>query len=372
MTLCPADKCSGCGACAAICPVGCISMREDAFGVSHPEIGPSCTECGLCAQTCPVLNPLPLHEPSKCYAGWNSDSEERRLSASGGVAALLARLYRGRVYGTAWSDSFMAEVKSGNAKDFKGSKYVQSYFSEDTYREIKSRLKSGEKLLFIGTPCQVAGLLNFVGDAAEGLWTADLLCHGVCPERYLTEELGHLRKGRNLTDVRFRSNDKYNFHLTLWDGDKCFYDKDQKLQPYFRAFLEGISLRENCYSCQYSKPERSGDLTLGDFIGLDGQVSSVSVNTTKGSEALKELSAKFPELQLVEHPYSDRLAYKPSIMESFKKSPLRAKFLDNYLQSGFYRAVRKTLFKDIVKSYATIAYWKIHHIGHLIKKRLLK
>ncbi|MGI6313952.1 MAG: 4Fe-4S dicluster domain-containing protein [Candidatus Cryptobacteroides sp.] len=93
MTLCPADKCSGCGACAAICPVGCISMREDAFGVSHPEIGPSCTECGLCAQTCPVLNPLPLHEPSKCYAGWNSDSEERRLSASGGVAALLARLY---------------------------------------------------------------------------------------------------------------------------------------------------------------------------------------------------------------------------------------------------------------------------------------
>ena len=39
------DKCISCGACAAECPVGCISQGE------------ACISCGTCAGVCPVEAP---------------------------------------------------------------------------------------------------------------------------------------------------------------------------------------------------------------------------------------------------------------------------------------------------------------------------
>ena len=369
MKLCPPDKCTACGACAAVCPVSCITMKEDAFGAPHPHIGSACIDCGLCSKTCPALNPARLKKVSECYAAFNSDNAERRLSASGGIAALLARSFAGRVYGTAWDECFRAVVKAGNAEEFKGSKYVQSRFSKEVYSEIRQRLGNGEKLLFIGTPCQVAGLLNFTGKAAENLLCADLLCHGVCPETYLAQELARLRKRRTVTAVRFRSNDRYNYHLSLWNGEKCLYDKDKPLQAYLRAFSEGISLRENCYSCPYSKPERCGDITLGDFIGLGGQQSFVAVNSPEGAEAMKLLVSEFPGLVIEERPYAERLVYRPSLLEPVKKSPLRERFLGLYPKYGFYRAVRKTLFKGLLQANALAFYRKIHHIGHIIKTK---
>ena len=44
------DECLSCGACAAQCPVECISM-----GAEHYEIDQdACLECGSCKETCPV------------------------------------------------------------------------------------------------------------------------------------------------------------------------------------------------------------------------------------------------------------------------------------------------------------------------------
>ena len=45
------DKCIACGACAANCPVSCISDAGSKY-----EIDPSmCISCGTCAAVCPVL-----------------------------------------------------------------------------------------------------------------------------------------------------------------------------------------------------------------------------------------------------------------------------------------------------------------------------
>ena len=47
------NKCIKCGACAASCPVSCISEVEERY-----EIDPNmCIECGTCAGVCPVDAP---------------------------------------------------------------------------------------------------------------------------------------------------------------------------------------------------------------------------------------------------------------------------------------------------------------------------
>ncbi len=48
------DKCIGCGACAAECPVEAISSDSDGKYEIDPE---KCIECGACAGTCPVEAP---------------------------------------------------------------------------------------------------------------------------------------------------------------------------------------------------------------------------------------------------------------------------------------------------------------------------
>ena len=47
------DKCISCGACAAECPVGCISQGEDKFVIDAS----ACISCGTCAGVCPVGAP---------------------------------------------------------------------------------------------------------------------------------------------------------------------------------------------------------------------------------------------------------------------------------------------------------------------------
>lgn len=48
------DDCIKCGACAAECPVGCISEGDDKFEIDADQ----CIDCGTCAGTCPVGAPV--------------------------------------------------------------------------------------------------------------------------------------------------------------------------------------------------------------------------------------------------------------------------------------------------------------------------
>ena len=47
------DKCVQCGACAASCPVGCISSGDTKYVIDAEK----CVECGTCASICPVGAP---------------------------------------------------------------------------------------------------------------------------------------------------------------------------------------------------------------------------------------------------------------------------------------------------------------------------
>ncbi|MBR6252124.1 MAG: polysaccharide pyruvyl transferase family protein [Bacteroidales bacterium] len=369
MNICQTDKCTGCGACINACPKLCIAMHSDMYGEIHPKIDKErCIECGLCAKICPNNAPIELQMPTECYAAWLNDDENRKVCASGGLATAFAEYIikqGGIVFGTAYDNSLTPRMtwidKVEDVQKFKGSKYVQSIIDADVFRTIKKFLDAGRRVLCIATPCQIAGLKSFLRKEYDNLIVVDLICHGVCPTTYLAEEVSFLAVKHNLrdiTNIRFRGNDGNNFRFTLWNGnDRLYYGNDVH-NYYLAGFIKGVTLRENCYKCQYAKPERVGDITIGDFIGLGQKtpfgydaknVSCVMVNTQRGKTFYEKVLQSNSMLKSVLRSYEERQNYRLSILEPFPRHKSNAKFRELYSKYGFHAAMAKCIGGDLLK-----------------------
>ena len=346
-------------------------MHEDRLGALHPVINQAeCIDCVLCAKTCPVNREFEFKTPLKCYAAWRTDSTARLDSASGGIGALLSEYTVGNggvVFGTAYDADMVPRNVCVDSleglESLKGSKYVQSIVG-NTYNEIRSRLNQGVQVVYISTPCQIAGLYGFLKKDYENLLTVDLICHGVSPTAYFLSELDYLKKNKKIgkiTNVTFRSNRKgANFSMLVYDGKECVYWKPAYQEYYFSGFLKGITLRENCYGCRYARPERISDITIGDFIGIgkDAEfkgpvnVSAVIVNTEKGERFIDDvIVASGNQLKVEERQYSEAVKYGPSLRAPFPRHKLFDKFVAAYPKLGFVTAIRMTLQAEMTKDF---------------------
>lgn len=299
--VCDYSKCTGCFACVNICPVNAIEMSPGKIGHIYPNISEKCIECKKCVKTCPVNTNVELQHPKKVFAFWVKDKKEHQTSSSGGAAACFTNYILdsdGVVYGCASLPYGLIEYirinKKEDAYKLKGSKYVHSHIN-DTFRSIKSDLQEGKKVLFIGLPCQVAGLKNYLGKEVDKLYTIDLICHGVPSQQLLFEYIQSLGIERSTVDmITFRETKDY--YLTIKSSDKILYRKNECKDLYYMAFNDNLCFRDSCFTCRYSVPERVGDLTIGDFWGLgkkepfhyntQGHVSVVLMNNSKGQYLL--------------------------------------------------------------------------------------
>ena len=179
-------NCCGCSACVQACPKQCISFEEDEQGFRYPLVDKAiCVDCGMCEKVCPVLNAGEPRQPLAVYAAINPNEEIRKESSSGGIFTALAESVLdegGVVFGARFNDQWevvhaYTESKEGLAP-FRGSKYVQSRVGE-TYRQTKVFLQQGRKVMYTGTPCQIAGLKRYLGKEYDQLLTVDVVCHGV-------------------------------------------------------------------------------------------------------------------------------------------------------------------------------------------------
>ena len=274
--------CCGCGACAAACRRGSIEMREDARGFVFPEIDTdSCVGCDACARACGLHERLGFETSGPWYAAAGKGDVSE--SASGGVFAALAREViagGGCAFGAAY-ERFDGGLRVGHrmAEDEAGlapllnSKYVQSDAGR-CFAEVRQQLKTGRQVLFCGTPCQVAGLKGFLGRDWPNLVTADLVCHGVPSERLFNGCVSDLaeRCGSPVVDFRFRfKRDGWGHSLLLLllllDGREVTIPANES--PYYDMFLKLKTLRDSCYACPYAGSFRAGDVTLGDFWGVE-------------------------------------------------------------------------------------------------------
>lgn len=373
MDLCNQEYCTGCLACYNICPKGAISISQDNEGFSYPYIDHNaCINCGQCQSVCPIIKfDTKATYPIKAYAAWQKNKQTLLSSSSGGVfSAIASKVLKdnGYVFGAAFDSNWQVHHKGiknlDDLKDLQGSKYLQSNIGQ-VFKEIYQLLSQNTEVLFVGTPCQVAGLKSFLNHKkgnSQSLLTIDIACHGVPTPLMFREYICWLEHtySSKLTYFNFREKNwswfRYNCKATFKNGS--IYRGKWEEDIFMRGFLRDLFLRKSCGHCRFTTPHREGDITLSDYWNYtelpkeksnnDTGVSVVLINNEKG---LATLNAIKSDLIFYERPIENALQSSPPYSHPFAPSPLRSEFWKDYYEKGFEFLVNKYFYSEPIHPY---------------------
>lgn len=353
-TVCTENMCAGCMACLEVCPKDAIEVKNEIQYYNAVINELSCIGCNACHNVC-QYNHSPLFKaPSTWYQGWSSNDKIRADSSSGGLGTALLRLFiekYGNVCACIYKNGCFQFEFADSIEDiskFSGSKYVKSN-PFGIYKKVKTLLKNNKNVLFIGLPCQVAALKNFVGDKfSENLYTVDMICHG-SPSPLLLELFfkDYDIDLKMIQNIEFRKKNK--FHLYI---DKEFIIPERVRDMYTAAFLNGLNYTENCYKCKYAQFERVSDITIGDSWGselnLQEQKKGISLiccQTPKGEKLIQEAGLHLEFVDIEKAKTANHQLNYPSPMPD-----CRVKFFQEIQKgSGFNKAVSKCIPKEYYK-----------------------
>lgn len=368
-TVCALNQCAGCMACVDICPKGAVTIVDCLSAYNAVIDADRCIGCNACHAVCQHNHPAKQQLPAKWYQGWALEPELRNRCASGGLATAVSEAFI-EAGGIVCSCTFQegqfvfafAETK-GELQKFSGSKYVKSN-PVGMYKKVKQFLKDGRKVLFVGLPCQVSAMKNYIGaQYEEQLYTADLICHGTPSPKILEiflnqygYSLGELR------DIQFRIKAKfmiYADHKSVVPNGVC--DK------YSIAFLNSLIYTENCYSCPYACKQRVSDLTLGDSWGTNlpeeqqrQGISLILTQTQKGAELLNMANICLKDVDIEKAIKSNHQLYEPShppkTRNSFFNGIEKNKKFNHLIFSRYPKACLKQDIKSILIRTGIISY----------------
>lgn len=346
----PKADCTGCGACAARCPKDAISMEKDKEGFLYPQTDPMlCVDCDLCRRVCPSLQGVVCHETPVAVAAKHKDDAVRQKSSSGGVFTGLAQriLDRGGVICAAVYDENFAVVHKIGAEiaPFCGAKYAQSYAGH-LFPALQSLLKEGKQVLFVGTPCQCAGLSRYLGKTPENLVLVDMICHGV-PSREVWKAylFSHAQRPMGTVNMRSKSSGWSHYGYSVEIHSRETYTCPQNRDPYMRGFTANLFLRPSCSKCNFKGLERCTDMTLGDFWGIwdllpefddNKGTSLLLIHSEKGRALWDEIQNEFDH-----HPFDPQQAISsnPSAEISSPPHPKRDEFFERLWHEHFDKLV---------------------------------
>lgn len=300
------NNCTGCGSCINTCPHSAISWASNNEGFTIPTIDYSkCVHCGLCEKCCPKIYPIKDTRAEKQDAYAVISNDDRKKSSSGGAFSIFARYvlsHNGVVFGASfykkdekgkltYNFPHLSHIAIDNLLELdvlRGSKYIQSEIGL-SFRDAKKCLKDGKMVLFVGTPCQIAGLYKYLGKRYEGsLITLDLVCHGVPNQELFIKYLHKLKKSPrlssgnvNIEGFRFRNLDSWSIVPAVKIAKSKWKILEQEDNVYMNAFFKLSIFRESCYQCHYSNMNRVGTFTIADYwgIGKDGLKFKIDVSS---------------------------------------------------------------------------------------------
>ena len=346
--VCKQDQCAGCMACVESCPQKAIQIKDSINAYNAVINEGLCTDCGVCHKMCPNNNPVLKNKPIEWYQGW-AGSSIREYASSGGAASAIMRKFieqGGYVASCLFENGnfgFDITNEQDGIQKFVGSKYVKSNPS-GVFKKIRKLLREKKKVLFLGLPCQVAGLKNYLNSIEnDNLYTIDLICHGTPSPQILDKFLKENNFDINhIEDISFR--EKTYFKISVKSDDRYIGVLPTGIEDmYSYAFLNGLDYTENCYSCSYACIERVSDITLGDSWGSQLSekeqkkgISLILCQTEKGKQLIKEAGLILHEVNLEKAVEANHQLKHPTVLP-----PKRKIFLCN-ISHGFYKAFAKS------------------------------
>lgn len=354
------SQCCGCTACASICTHHCITMAEDAEGFMYPSVNLSkCSDCGLCEKVCPMIHSESTNHIIKVIGAKHLQKEVRETSSSGGLFTLLAEAFidqGGVVVGCCLNKDLKAVHVIASCKEelvgMRSSKYVQSDLS-DIFSKVRSLLRSGKKVMFSGTPCQVAGLHRFLIKPYDNLFSIDLLCHGVPSPRLYREYLSRMQSiyESKAVHVNFRSKQKgwKRLYMNIRFSNGREYFKFSGYDYYMSLFLNNKSQRNSCFHCPFNTINRSGDISLGDFWGIgkkfpefddDKGISLALINNAEGMNLFETIKNK---LVYFESSINLAIAGNKVLVQHITGEEKRNAFYQDFLTLGLEKALTKNV-----------------------------
>lgn len=392
-------ECFGCEACVQICGKNAISMQEDEEGFRYPVIDrSSCVECGLCRKICPHEHMPTKHDGDKyAFGGYHKNSETRFESTSGGAFSAIVESFCDENYAIFGAEAkgllvFHSCITDKNALGrFRKSKYSQSIIGS-SYREARELLAKGKKVLFSGIPCQIAGLLSYLGSAdCRNLLTVEVVCEGVPSPLYVRKLDKHISQkyGTPIESIDYRytgksvlSHGKWDFEImriTLNNGQKALL-KDRWFNPFWSIWLNHLMSRPSCYQCKFTTAGRTADITLGDLWGVhlycpelygkNGGSSLVVCNTEKGKQVFESAQERMLGHEL---RFEDALKYQSPMRKTISENTNRTAFVEDLKSQMSYQAInnkwaKKPTVKLLYQKYIwgnrqKVLFWRI-------KKRL--
>ncbi len=380
------EQCCGCTACENICPNNAIVMKPDDLGFMYPQINElRCVNCNLCVKICQFHSGyIKSGETNKkiIYAARLKNEESLKKSQSGGVFfALAEKIIRegGIVYGAAFKNPYSVIHKRvdnlDDLEELRGSKYIQSDL-KGIFRNVKDDLKSGISVLFAGTPCEVAGLISYVGKyLSANLVTVDLICHGVPSPKVWSDYVHYMEQKNGDVCVKANFRDKSFGWATHFE---TFLFKNNVIKSGFTfrmLFYKHYMLRDSCYQCPFTNLRRCSDITIGDYWGWENDpmlvdkfddnkgISLVFLNSEKGKMFFENLDSK---LFIVKN--SNESYMQPNLVRPAQKNPMRDVFIQEYRKHGFLYVAKKYgnlgwryqffMVKTGIKNFIKMFFWK--------------
>lgn len=365
------SQCFGCEACVQSCPVSAITMYEDEERFRYPMIDINkCIKCNKCHKVCPYEKKVePAKDKKIVFGGQNQNVEILSESTSGGAFSAIVEGWCDKNYVIFGVESKGLEAVHTFIEDkselyrFRRSKYIQSEIGT-SYSDVKRFLNKGKKVLFSGTPCQIAGLRSYLGNVDIcNLLTVEVICEGVPTPHYLDRYKEYIEKKYKCSidtlDYRYKDmkslknpiSGKWDFqvmNVLLKNGKQI--KKDRWFNPFWSIWLKHLMSRPSCYECPFANSERVADITLGDLWGVhlycpelyykNSGASLIVCNTEKGKEVLKAatLFLKGHELE-----FESALKYQ---------SPMRKHIDVNDRRKDFMKDVKFMEYSELCKKWA--------------------
>lgn len=348
------EQCTGCSACAQICPKLAIRMLPDLEGFLYPYLNKTlCSRCNLCRRICPQLgDPSTDRGMTEVFCGSLTDGTLKESASGGAAYAISVQILanHGTVFGTAYVNRFkdasviaVREISSMEA--LRGSKYIQGDKGH-CFSEIEKELQTNKPVCYIALPCEIAGLKNYLRREYINLLTVELVCFGPTSPRVAEQYIEQIETQEKSQIVEFNTRYKEEgwvppfLYIELENGKKII---EKFYQTAYSAALEKFH-RPSCYHCHFKGDNTQADLTIGDFWGIDLKdprynqygVSILVAHSERGFNMLKKLSGftVFPAT------YEEVIRHNPMI-EYCPPIGVRTRFAKNFVQSELQIAYQR-------------------------------